>query len=98
MGADDHGDGEENEEEVGDDVADGHGDELGVALAALTSRVRKDLPVHVEGPAFDEVGDDDGDEGGDEGDPNEDEGYFIRTLPADVEPFEEFQNGVFENP
>lgn len=68
LGADNHRDGEENEEKVGNDIADGHGEELDVALAALTSRVRKNSRVHAEGPAFDDVGDDDGDEGGDEGD------------------------------
>lgn len=52
----------------------------------------------MEGPAFDDIGDDDGEEGGDEGNPNEDEGYFIGTLPANIEPFKEFQDGVFEDP
>lgn len=39
LGTDDHGDGEEDEEEVGNNIADGHGNELGVALAALGPRV-----------------------------------------------------------
>lgn len=67
VAAQEDGDGEDDEHEVGEDVAGGHGDELDVALAALAAGIGEDLPVVVEGPALDEVADDDGDEGGEQG-------------------------------
>lgn len=56
-------DGEDDEEEVGDDVACAHGDELGVPLATLRSGVRYHLPIVGEGATFGESCDDDADEG-----------------------------------
>lgn len=60
---DNDGDGEDDEHQVGEDVAGGHCDELDIALATLTTRVRQDLPVVSEGVAFGEIANDDGDEG-----------------------------------
>lgn len=59
----DEGDGEDDEEEVGRYVGNGHGEELGVALPALRAGVGDDLPVVRYGAALSEVGDHDGNHG-----------------------------------
>lgn len=63
MALDNDGDGKDDEHQVGEDVADGHGDELDIALSALTTRVRQDLPVMSEGVAFGDIANDNGEEG-----------------------------------
>jgi hypothetical protein len=63
----DQRDGEYNEQQVGEDVAGGQGDELDEALTTLTARVRQDLPVMLKRVALDEIANDDGDEGEAEG-------------------------------
>ena len=67
MALDDQGDGENDEKQVGKDVAGGQGDELDEALTTLTAGVRQDLPVMLEGMTLDEIANDDGDEGEAEG-------------------------------
>lgn len=81
---DNDGDGEDDEHQVGEDVAGGHCDELDIALATLTTRVRQDLPVVSEGVAFGEIADDDGDEGEAEGASDGDEGVVMGSLPGKV--------------
>jgi hypothetical protein len=61
-GSHNHRDGEGDECEVGDDVHDAHGQELGVALPAFRARVWNYLPVVGEGLASGEVADYCGDE------------------------------------
>lgn len=63
MALDDDGNGENDEHQVGENVAGGHGDELDVALATLTAGVRQDLPVMFKGIALGKIANDDGDEG-----------------------------------
>ena len=68
--AQDDGDREDDEEDVGEDVARGESKELGETLTALGAWVGEDLPVVVEGLAFGEVADDDGYESQDDGAPD----------------------------
>ncbi|KFY15896.1 hypothetical protein V491_05518, partial [Pseudogymnoascus sp. VKM F-3775] len=63
VGAEDEGNGKDDEEEVGRYVGYGHGDELGVALPALGAGVGDDLPVLRDRAALSEVGDHDGNHG-----------------------------------
>lgn len=98
LAAEDDRDGDEDEEQVRDDVADGHGEELRVPLAALAAGVGEDLPVVGEGLALGEVADDDGDEGSDEGGADDEQGDVVRPLPGDVETYKELEDGALENP
>lgn len=97
--AQDDGDGEEDEEQVGEDVARGRGDELGVALAAAGAGVREDLPVVGKGTAFGQVAYDDGGKGEEEEPADDDKGAVVGAFPGDVgEATEEFEDCVFEGP
>jgi hypothetical protein len=81
---DNDGDGKDDEHQVGEDVAGGHCDELDIALATLTTRVRQDLPVVSEGVAFGEIANNDGNEGETQGASDGDEGVVMGSLPAKV--------------
>lgn len=72
MALDDDWNGKDDEHQVGKDVASGHGDELDIALATLTTGVRQDLPVMLKGIAFGKIANDDGDEGEPKGPSNGD--------------------------
>jgi hypothetical protein len=56
-------DGEGDEEEIGNDIAGAHGDEVGVARATTRPGVRANLPVVVEGLALGQRCDDHGNQG-----------------------------------
>ena len=62
-GSEDDGDGESDEQQIGNDVAGAHGDEIGVTGAAFGSRIGDDLPVVVEGLTLGQRGYHDGHEG-----------------------------------
>ena len=89
----DDGYGEEDEQQVRDDVADSHGDELRIPLPTLSSRIREDLPIMRKRPAFHQITDDDGKEGGPQDAPEDHERQLVGPLPADVEPLEELEDG-----
>ena len=95
----DDGDGEHDQEQVSDDVASPHGDELRIALATLRPRVRGDLPVVVEGLALGQGGDDHGDEGDCEEEADNLEDILERT-PPDLrrDASQEFGNGELGRP
>lgn len=82
--ADNDGNGKDDEEQVGKNVARGHGDELHVALTALSAWIGQDLPIVVERLAFGEVTDDDGNKGEEEGPAEGDEGGLVGALPGDA--------------
>jgi hypothetical protein len=56
----DHGDREDDDGQVGDDIEDCGGDEVGVALSALRTWIWDHLPVVSEGLACSKVADDGG--------------------------------------
>ena len=98
LALDDDRDGEEDEQKIGKHVAGGHGYDLGEALPALRTGVWQYLPVMGEGTAFGQVGDDDGDKRGYQSAADGEQRQSVRPLPVSVEPFEEFQNGAFQDP
>ena len=63
VGFEDDGNGEADEDDVGDDIACGHCNELRYSLSAHRARVWNDLPVMVEWLAFGQSRNDDCDEG-----------------------------------
>ncbi len=72
--AEDDGDGKDDQGQVRHDIADGHGQELRIPLAAPAPGVRKHLPVVGEGLAFGQAAYHDGDEGGEKEASEVDEG------------------------
>lgn len=70
-----------NEEQVGDDVAGAHSNELRIALTTLGPRVWHDLPVVGEGLAFCQGSDYDGSESDGEEPPNKVEAQFVLPSP-----------------
>lgn len=77
----DHGDWKGNENQVGDDVSDGHGKEMGIALAAPRAWIRNDLPVMINGLARGKIAYDNSYEGYAQEDVNVQEHAMMRTLP-----------------
>lgn len=75
------GDGEGDEQQVGEDVAAAHDEHLREALATFAARVGNHLPVVREGLALDQVGDDDGDKGCHEGDAHAENHVGVKLLP-----------------
>lgn len=91
--------GEGDEEQVGDDIAGPHRDELRVALTTFGSGVWHDLPVMVERLAFGQGSNDDGDEGHSEEPSNALEPDFILSSPhLACQPLEELGDREFCDP
>lgn len=96
--ADNDWNGKDNEEEVREDVANGHGYKLCVALSTLAAWVGCDLPVVGEGLAFGKIRDDDRYEGRDENEADDGEAYVVGSSPGHLETSEELEDGVLEDP
>lgn len=77
----DDGDGEHDQEQVSDNVACPHGDELRIALTTLRPWIRGDLPVVVKGLALRQGRDEHGDEGCRKEEADDLEDILERTSP-----------------
>lgn len=90
---------EEDEQEVRDDVAHGHGQQLGKALSTVAARVGIDSPVVGEGLALSQVADHDGDKGGYENAANGDEGDLGEAFRQGIaDALEELEDSDLEDP
>lgn len=90
---------EEDQQEICDDVADCHGEQLHKALPTLTPRIRHDLPVVLERLALREVCDADCNEGGSQSAADHLEEYEMGPSPGCAcETLEELEDGVFQDP
>ena len=91
--------GEDDQQQVREDVARRDGQQLRVALAAARARVGRNLPVVGERLALGEVGDQDGEEGGREGDARDAQQEGVALLAGRAgEAVEEFEGDDFEEP
>lgn len=99
MTAKDDGNREEHDEKVGQNVADSHGQQLGVCLPTLTSRVGHDLPVVTKRLALSESADTNCAEGHYQSPADQNQRSLIGSFPSDIcQSPEKFKGGVFQNP
>ena len=99
VGLDDDGKREADEDQVGDYIGHAHRQKLSVALSAVRTWIRGNLPVAGEGLAFDERGHDDGAECYAEEPLDAAEQQVPASLPAlIVYATKEFGNGEFGGP
>jgi hypothetical protein len=93
------GHGKHDQQQVGQDVTDGDGQQVRVALPAAAARVRRDLPVVGGGLALGKVGDDDGEEGGGQQDAGDAQEQGVAVLARGAgEAVEEFEGDDLEEP
>lgn len=91
--------GKGDEKDVGDDVADTHDEELGIACPAAWTGVRCDLPVVREWLTFGERGDHDSTEGNNQEDADEAKHTLVHLGPHGLrEALEVFRNGELGDP
>lgn len=98
-GLPDQRDGEDDQNQVGNHVADAHDNELHQAFATFGAGIRHDLPIMIERLTFGEGSDNDANIGDNEEAVDESKAILVRPGPrfAD-EALEEFQNGEFCDP
>ena len=88
-----------DEEYIGDDVGDAHGEQLRVALSALRSWIRYDLPVVGSGVALCQCGNEDHEESNDEKDAYTTQSPVVPFLPETFcQTLQELGNGELGHP